>query len=233
MSKIPIALSWSGGKDCSYALHLIQQEGKYEVKYLLSTCNTHTRELNMHHLHETLITAQAAAIGIPLMLSHVAGTSNAQYEAALQSSIQQLQQQGIYAIAFGDIFLEDIRQYREQLMTQLGMQVVFPLWQLPTNHLLQSMIKSGFKAMICCIDAQRIPTQWLGKILDDKSMATLPQDIDPCGENGEFHTFCVDGPVFQYPLHIKTGAISSQRMTIAANRFAIFSWVHIHLLPQP
>lgn len=230
MSKIPIALSWSGGKDCSYALHLLQQEGKYEVKYLLSTSNTHTRELNMHHLHESLIAEQAAAIGIPLLISHVAGTHNTQYEAALQASVTQLQQEGIYVIAFGDIFLEDIRVYREKLMEQLGMQTIFPLWQQPTSLLLKSMMQAGFKAMICCINAQHLPAEWLGAILDSTSTDTLPGNIDPCGENGEYHSFCFEGPIFKTPLKIKGGSISSQRMPLSANKFAIFSWLHIELL---
>lgn len=229
MSKIPIALSWSGGKDCSYALHLLQQEEKYEVKYLLSTCNTHTREINMHHLHELLIAAQAAAVGIPLKICYVDAAHNTAYEAALQNTFAALKKEGIFHVAFGDIFLQDLRNYREQQLQQSGMQCIFPLWQRPTDELLQSIIQAGFKAMICCVDAGSLPAQWLGTVLNETTIAALPVGIDPCGENGEYHTFCFDGPIFTTPLKLKGGAISSQRMSISANKFAIFSWLHIEL----
>lgn len=232
MSKIPIALSWSGGKDCSYALHLIQQEGKYEVKYLLSTCNAHTRELNMHHLHESLMAAQAAAIGIPLKVGYVNAAQNASYEAAFKTIVAALQQEGIYHIAFGDIFLADIRQYREQLLHPLGMHCIFPLWQKPTNLLIQEIITAGFKSIVCCIASLQMEQHWLGKTLDNTNIATLPKEIDACGENGEYHTFCYDGPVFRHPLSVLATEVSSQRMPLHANELTIFSWVHLHLVPQ-
>lgn len=232
MSKIPIALSWSGGKDCSYALHLLQQGCMYEVKYLLCTCNTHTKEINMHHVHESLLAAQAVAIGIPLKICYVNSMHNAAYETAVKNMAIALQAEGIHHIAFGDIFLKDLRQYREDLLQPLGMHCVFPLWQQATASLLQQIIAAGCKSIICCIDAQKMPQHWLGKILDATSVTSLPASIDPCGENGEYHSFCFDGPMFHHPLQVSSTSTSSQSMALNATDVAIFSWAHLQLLPQ-
>lgn len=229
MSKIPIALSWSGGKDCCYSFYLLQQQGKYEIKYLLSFCQADTHEVNMHRIHTSLIQAQASAMGIPLLLSAVQGTSNNDYEKALQQSIQQLQQLGIVGIAFGDIFLQDLRRYREQQLQALNMQAIFPLWHKLTDELIQQMIQLGFKSIICCTNAQYLPAHWLGKVLDTTIVQQLPQNVDPCGENGEFHTFCYDGPIFQYPIYIKATGSSAQPMPLAANKYVLFHWLHFQL----
>ena len=206
MNKIPIILSWSGGKDCSYSLHLLRQQGVYEVQYLLSTFDARTRRLNMHGIHENLIQAQAVEAGIPLVCMYVENSSNHTYEEQLAATLQPLRQQGIYTIAYGDIFLEDIRQYRQEMAAAMNMQCLFPLWHMDSTSLLQQMIQGGFRSRICCVQTSCLPASLLGATIDDTFPECLPADVDACGENGEYHSFCYAGPIFSAPIPIKAAS---------------------------
>lgn len=205
MSKEKIILSWSGGKDSAHALYQLQQSEQYEVAYLLSTFNGPLRRLSMHGVQETLIEAQAAAIGIPLLKVYVYESSNVEYEQQMAAVLQQAYDENIRTVAFGDIFLEDLRAYREDKMRQVGMGCIFPLWKMDTRLLVHDFIQQGFVTVTCCINDGYLDESWLGRVIDEDFLANLPTNVDPCGENGEFHSFCMAGPIFQQPIPILVG----------------------------
>ncbi len=205
MTKIPIILSWSGGKDSSYALHELLGDQRYEVKYLLSTINGHFKRLSMHGVKEALVEAQAKAIGIPLLKAYVYEADNTEYERQMTGILERVKEEGIFTVAFGDIFLEDLRQYREDKMKAIGMNCLFPLWQKKTDWLVNDFIAKGFKTITCCINDGYLDDSWCGKMIDDRFLRELPPGVDPCGENGEFHTFCYEGPIFKNPLTVGAG----------------------------
>jgi uncharacterized protein (TIGR00290 family) len=196
---------WSGGKDSSYALHKIITEGVYEVKYLLSTFNGVYNRLSMHGVREELIAAQAKSIGLPLLKVYVYEADNAEYERQMDATLQIIKEQGINTVIYGDIFLEDLRQYRENKMVALQMQCVFPIWQVNTAWMVNDFVQQGFQSVICCINDGYLDAVWAGRIINASFIADLPDTVDPCGENGEFHSFCFDGPVFKTPIPITIG----------------------------
>lgn len=205
MNKIPAIFSWSGGKDSSYALHKVLQEGVYDIQYLLSTINGNYKRLSMHGVREALIEAQAESIGIPLLKVYVYEASNAEYEKQTQEILLQAKAENINHVIFGDIFLEDLRQYREQKMAALNMQCVFPIWKTDTQWMLHDFIAKGFKTITCCINDGYLNETWCGKMIDETFIKELPATVDACGENGEFHSYCFEGPVFKKKINIVTG----------------------------
>jgi uncharacterized protein (TIGR00290 family) len=205
--KIPAILSWSGGKDCAYALYKVLQQAQYEVKYLLSIFNEETRALNMHQVPGALIEQQAAATGIPLLKVFVSDSSNNTYEKRLARAMELVKAANIHHIIFGDLFLQDLRQYREVSMQKLGMNCVFPIWQMPPGLLMKDFIEKDFKAITCCIDAAKLPKEFIGRRIDQSFLNNLPAGIDPCGENGEYHSFCYDAPCFNNPVGVEKGRI--------------------------
>lgn len=213
-TKIPAIISWSGGKDCAYALHKVLCEGVYDVKYLLSSFNGEHKRLSMHDVPEALIEQQAVQIGIPLIKVYVYGSSNEAYESAMAKALTHLQAEGIAHIIFGDIFLEDLRRYRENSMRAIGMQTVFPLWKNDTLVLLKDFIAKKFRSIICCVYDAYLPKQWAGRMIDESFLNELPPNVDPCGENGEYHSFCFDGPIFKKPLQISTGQVTYKALEL-------------------
>lgn len=212
--KEQLILAWSGGKDSSYALYRLLQDERYEVVGLLSTFNGLYKRLSMHGVREALMDAQAAAIGLPLYKVYVYEASNEEYERHLNTTLFDLKSKGITTIAFGDIFLEDLRQYRINQLAKIGMYCLFPLWKLDTRELVTDFINSGFKSILCCINDGYLDESWLGKTIDRECINALPATVDPCGENGEFHTFCYDGPHFKEKIRIQTGEKTYQALTI-------------------
>lgn len=202
---IPAAFCWSGGKDSSYALWKIMQEGMYEVKYLISTFSTATHRLSMHGIRVELIEAQAASLNIPLIKVWVDGNSNENYEQAFLEKLNALRLEQIEHVIFGDIFLEDLRIYREALLKKIQLKCVFPIWQIDTRYLVKDFIKQHFKSVICCVSDAFFKEGDVGKLLNDSFISQLPSDVDACGENGEFHTYCFDGPIFDRPIDIVLG----------------------------
>ena len=199
-------LNWSSGKDAALALHYLQQDKNYNLAHLLTAVNAHHNRVSMHGVRRELLQQQVAATGLPFSTIELPEQPGMQeYEAAMESSVLQLKEKGFTHVAFGDIFLEDLRQYREQQLSNLGMQCSFPLWKKDTLQLLEEMIALGFKAIIVCINAQLLPSEFCGRIIDQTFLKDLPPGIDPCGENGEFHTFCFDGPVFKKPVPFTIG----------------------------
>lgn len=205
MKKEPIILSWSGGKDSSYTLHQLLNDERYEVKYLLSTINGTYKRLSMHGVREELIEAQASSIGVPLLKVYVYEASNTEYEQQMNAMLQKVKAEGINTVAFGDIFLEDLRLYREEKIKSVGMNCLFPIWKKDTKWLVNDFIESGFKTYTCCINDGYLDESWCGRLIDDGFIKELPSTVDPCGENGEFHSFCFEGPIFKTPLAVVKG----------------------------
>lgn len=204
-SKIPVIMAWSGGKDSAYALFQLMKDGRYEVMTLLSTINGNNNRLSMHGVREELIEMQANRIGIQLAKVYVYEGNNDEYEDCMSRALVDAKALGIETVAFGDIFLEDLRVYRENQMKKIGMQCLFPLWNMPTHELALNFIAEGFKTITCCIHDGYLDESWCGRLIDEEFLKALPQGVDPCGENGEFHSFCFEGPIFKKTLPIFTG----------------------------
>lgn len=203
MNSIKISLSWSGGKDSAFALWKLINDPRYEVVGLHTTLGEESRRVGMHGIQEELIDAQAAALGLRLdKIYYPASGDNAAYEKAMHTFLSSLEEEGIRHIVYGDILLEDLKQYREEKLAEKGFSAVFPLWGNDTKALAEEILQSGFKTKICAGDADKISKDWMGRDFGIEFLAQLPRDVDPCGENGEFHSFCYDGPVFQKKLRV-------------------------------
>ncbi|MGB8063726.1 MAG: ATP-binding protein [Candidatus Sulfotelmatobacter sp.] len=204
--KQKILLSWSSGKDSAWTLHTLRQRGEVEVVGLLTTINSHFQRVAMHGTRHTLLKAQADAARVPLWEVPLPWPcSNDIYEAAMSAACAQAIQQGISAIAFGDLFLEDVRRYREDRLRGTGLEPMFPLWERNTRELISEMLDGGLRACIVCVDPSKCPVDLIGRDLDFDVVRRLPAAVDPCGENGEFHTFVYAGPMFREPIPIEAG----------------------------
>ncbi len=192
-----VLVSWSGGKDSAWALHLLQQQPEYEVVGLLTTINTHFGRVAMHGFRQELLKQQAEAAGLPLWPVPLPWPcSNEQYEAAMTVACTRAVAERIDAIAFGDLFLEDIRAYREAKLAGTGLEPLFPCWQTPTDQLAREMITAGLRAHLVCVDPRQLDPRFAGRLFDEALLSELPATVDPCGERGEFHTFVSAGPMF-------------------------------------
>jgi uncharacterized protein (TIGR00290 family) len=201
-------LSWSSGKDSAWALHMLRTRGDVEVVGLLTTLNREAGRVAMHGVREELLDAQAAAAGLPLVkvfLPHPC--SNNAYEDAMRGAIAQAKADGITHMAFGDLFLEDVRQYRERMLADTGIQPIFPLWRQPTGQLADRMIAAGLRAYLTCVDPKQLSPAFAGRIFDEWLLKDLPDGVDPCGERGEFHSFAYAGPMFETSIPILPGEI--------------------------
>jgi uncharacterized protein (TIGR00290 family) len=201
-------LSWSGGKDSALALYEIQQAGDYEIKALLTTITEAYDRSSMHGIRRILIEQQADALGIPLervLLSPV--SSNEEYDSRMREFLERHKREGVSAVVFGDIFLEDVRKYREERLASVGMKGIFPLWGRDTTELARTFTQLGFKAVITCVDTEQLDRSYAGRAFDDEMLASLPTGVDPCGENGELHSFVYDGPIFKRAVPHTTGEV--------------------------
>lgn len=206
MSRLPIILSWSGGKDSALAFHTLKQDARYQVVGLLTSVNGHYGRISMHGVREALLDAQVESIGLPLYKVRLSERpSNEEYEQKMRIALEGFKARGIRHVAFGDLFLEDIRQYRLDNMRKLDMECVFPLWRKPTDKLARKFIALGFKAVLCCVDERALSGNFTGREYDAALLDELPADVDPCGEHGEFHTFVYHGPVFCEPVAFARG----------------------------
>lgn len=200
------AISWSGGKDASFALYQYSNHYNTTIDKLLTNFSSEYRRVSMHGVHESLMEAQAKSIGITLEKVFLpTNPTMADYESSMLDTFKELKEQGINQMIFGDIFLEDLKLYREKLLKPSGIHPIFPLWQQNTTDLIYEFIELGFKAMIICLNNNLLGEEFAGRVIDKKLIEDLPSNIDPCGENGEFHTFVFDGPIFKYPLPIQIG----------------------------
>jgi uncharacterized protein (TIGR00290 family) len=201
-------LSWSSGKDSAWALHVLRQQGDHEVVGLLTTFNRVADRVAMHGVRRKLVEAQATAVGVPLWeVDLPSPCSNADYESIMRETCKAAVMAGIECIAFGDLFLTDIRAYREKQLEGSGLQPIFPVWGLPTRELARSMIASGVKAKLACIDCQRLNPGFAGREFNEQLLSDFPAETDPCGENGEFHTFVYAGPMFRNDLTLEVGEV--------------------------
>lgn len=206
--KKKITISWSGGKDSAFALYKILLSGEYDVVSLHTIFNRDTRRVGLHGVHEKLIEAQAAQIGIPLKKLYLDSSSdNKAFEKLSLEFYDQSKKDKIDAVVFGDIFLEDLKSYREKLLGASGLEPMFPLWQCQSDLLINDFINSGFRTLICSADAKFFSKEAAGSLVDDNFVRQLPSTVDPCGERGEFHTFVYDGPLFKKKVEFAVGDV--------------------------
>ncbi len=208
MAQKRIALSWSSGKDSAWALHLLKQQPDVEVAALITTFNCAADRVAMHAVRRALVEAQAARTGIPLWAVELPWPcSNAAYEERMAEVCRRAVDAGLSAVAFGDLFLEDIRAYREKQLQGSGLEPLFPVWRIPTGELARDMIRGGVQAKLTCVDPRKLDPSFAGAAFDDQLLHALPAAVDPCGENGEFHTFVHAAPVFTHPIEVRPGEV--------------------------
>ena len=199
-------MSWSSGKDSTFALAAARQEPDVDVVGLLVTMNASADRVSMHAVRRALVITQAERLGLPLHLVELPSPCpNDRYEDAMRDALGKAQDAGVDEMVFGDLFLADIREYREQALAETGIRARFPLWNRPTDVLAREMLDAGVKAVITCVDPAQAPAELAGRPWDEQLLADLPAGVDPCGENGEFHTFVWDGPGFRAPIPVTTG----------------------------
>jgi uncharacterized protein (TIGR00290 family) len=204
--KPKILISWSSGKDSAWALHVLRRQGEHEIAGLVTTVNSEFDRVAMHSTRRVLVEMQAAAAGLPLTVVPLPWPcSNAEYERIMKQFCEKAVEQGVKAIAFGDLFLADIRAYRERQLHGTGLEPIFPLWQMPTAELAREMINAGLRAKLVCIDPNKLAPEFAGRDYDERLLADLPAGVDPCGENGEFHSFVYAGPMFSHEIPIAGG----------------------------
>jgi uncharacterized protein (TIGR00290 family) len=203
-----LLLSWSSGKDSAWALHCLRQSGEFEIAGLLTTFNQAFDRVAMHSTRRTLVEAQARAAGLPLHAVPLPWPcSNADYESAMRQACESAVAGGIEVMAFGDLFLEDVRRYRETRLEGTGLTPVFPVWGFDTRRLAEQMIAGGLRARIVCVDPRKLPREFAGRDFDADFLRELPAGVDPCGESGEFHSFVYAGPMFSEPIRIESGEV--------------------------
>jgi uncharacterized protein (TIGR00290 family) len=205
MNRPEAIFSWSGGKDSSYCLHKVLTEKLFDIKYLFTTVNDKFKRISMHGVREELLEKQAESIGIPLWKVRVTEGTNDEYEKQMESALLKVKSEGINNVIFGDIFLEDLRVYRENNLAKIDMKGVFPLWKMDTTILINDFISRKFKTVICCTNDGYLGEEWLGREIDKSFLEQLPVIVDPCGENGEYHTFCYDSPFFKKKIDFTIG----------------------------
>jgi uncharacterized protein (TIGR00290 family) len=208
VSKPKLLLSWSSGKDSAWTLHVLRQQDQYEIVGLVTTVNENFARVAMHGVREELLAAQAAAAGLPLWrvpLPHPC--PNAEYEKRMRAIIERATAAGVTHMAFGDLFLEDIRAYRIKQLAGTGIAPVFPIWGLDTKPLARQMVRAGLRAKLSCVDPKRLAREFAGRAFDETLLEQLPPEVDPCGENGEFHSFCHAGPMFAEPVAVQVGEV--------------------------
>jgi uncharacterized protein (TIGR00290 family) len=201
-------LAWSSGKDSAWALHVVRQRREFDVVALLTTVNQTYSRVAMHAVRESLVEMQAAAAGLPLIKVPIPSPcTNEIYEQAMGEAMTRARAEGVRHVVFGDLFLEDIRAYREKQLADCGMTPVFPLWGRDTRELAEEMIAHGLSAFLTCLDPRKLDRSFAGRRFDAELLNALPFGVDPCGENGEFHTLANGGPMFEHPIPITAGEI--------------------------
>jgi len=203
-----VIFSWSGGKDSAMALREVMRDKLYEVSALLTTVTKDYNRISMHGVRESLLEQQAASLGKRLEKVFILReSSNADYEEKMKSALERYAADGVEGVVFGDIFLEDLKKYREDKLSALAMKGIFPIWKADTGSLARDFIASGFEAVITCVDSKVMPKEFAGRLFDEKFLAELPPGVDPCGENGEFHSFVYDGPIFKNRVDFTAGEV--------------------------
>jgi uncharacterized protein (TIGR00290 family) len=196
--KEKVLVCWSGGKESALALHKLQETGNCEIAALLTTVTEDYDRISMHGVRRSLLERQAQSSGLPLEKVFISiNASSEEYESKMRAVLEKYLKAGVSSVVFGDIFLEDVRKYREEKLSKIGMKAIFPMWQSDTTELAHRFIDSGFKAVITCVDSNVLDRKFVGRTFDEQFLSELPSTVDPCGENGEFHSFVYDGPIFR------------------------------------
>jgi uncharacterized protein (TIGR00290 family) len=204
--KEKVILSWSGGKDSALALYGLVQSNTHEMVALLTTLTEDYDRISMHGVREELLTQQTSALRYPLHIVYIPkNCSDEEYGRRMRAILERYQSLAVNLVAFGDVFLEDVRAYREERLARLGMQAIFPNWGIDSAELAKRFIRLGFKAVVTCVDTEALPGSFVGREYDQSFLAELPPAVDLCGERGEFHTFVYDGPVFSEPVRVRRG----------------------------
>jgi uncharacterized protein (TIGR00290 family) len=204
--KEKVVFCWSGGKDSALALNRVLRDNRYEVGSLLTTCNEHFQRVSMHGVRLELLDRQAASIGLPLEKVFVSQrSSNEEYQQKMSACLLAHKARGVTSCAFGDIFLEDLKRWREENLARIGMRGIFPIWKIDSRELIREFFALGFGTVICCVNDAYLDETAVGRNMDEEFMRALPPNVDPCGENGEFHSFAFSGPVFRQPVKFKVG----------------------------
>ncbi|WP_037314938.1 diphthine--ammonia ligase [Salegentibacter sp. Hel_I_6] len=211
-------LNWSSGKDAALALYKLQQANEYSVEKLVTTVNTEFNRISMHGVRIELLQKQAEYLDLPLHQIKLNGeVSMKDYNEIMEMETNKFLKQGFTHSIFGDIFLEDLKSYREKQLQEIGLKAVFPLWNQNTKELLKEFIESGFKAIVVCVNTDKLDKSFCGRIIDKDFLNDLPEEVDSCGENGEFHTFVFDGPIFKKPIDFKKGELVEKSYKPAEN----------------
>jgi uncharacterized protein (TIGR00290 family) len=215
-------LWWSSGKDSAWALHVLRQRRDLEVQLLIATVNERFNRVAMHAVRSEVLHLQAEAAGVPLREIRIPHPcSNSEYEHAVAKLLDQAAQESVEFMAFGDLFLQDVRAYRERLLADTGISPLFPLWGMDTVKLSRYMVAAGLRAFVTCVDPKHLAKEFAGREFDVSFLDELPQSVDPCGEYGEFHTFAFDGPMFSYPINVKVGEIIEREGFVFADVYAL------------
>ncbi|SFB27143.1 MJ0570-related uncharacterized domain-containing protein [Flavobacterium swingsii] len=200
--------NWSSGKDSALALYKTLQNSEIEIVSLLTSVNKKYNRISMHGVRTELLEQQAKSIGLPLHIMEIPEMPSMEdYEKVMQETLTKFKEKGITHSIFGDIFLEDLRKYREDKLAQMQLEAIFPLWKIPTKDLIHEFLDLGFKTIVVCVNEKNLDKSFVGRIIDAQFIADLPDDVDVCGENGEFHTFTFDGPIFKKPIEFEIGEI--------------------------
>lgn len=207
----PVIVSWSGGKDSALALREVLRAGEFEVVALLTTVARGEERVQIQNVRRALVERQAEALGLPLRCVQMRkGATNREYEESLSAALAEYAARGVKEVVFGDLFLEDVRAYRESFLSASGVSGIFPLWGRDTGALMDDLIASGSKAVVTSVDARALDATFAGSEVDGEFLARLPAGVDPCGENGEFHTFAYDGPTFARPVSFTKGGVTAE-----------------------
>lgn len=203
-----VLVSWSGGKDSALAVYELEKSAQYEIAALLTTVTVDYDRISMHGVRRVLLEQQATALNAPLEKVWIGkNATNAEYENQMRVVLEKYREQGVQAVVFGDIFLEDLRKYREDNLAKVGMKGIFPIWKRDTKSLARAFGEWGFKAITTCVDSNVLGREFVGRFFDAKFLAELPAQVDPCGENGEFHSFAFAGPIFKNEIRFTKGEI--------------------------
>jgi len=221
-----VLFTWSGGKDSAMSLYELQKDGRYEIVSLLTSVTEGYDRISMHGVRRVLLEQQAQSLGLPLEMLYITrNSSNEEYEAKMKDKLLQYKNHGVSSVVFGDIFLEDLRKYRESNLAQVGMKGIFPIWKRDTTELAHTFIDLDFKAVITCVDSNVLDGKFVGRYFDSQFLSELPAKVDPCGEKGEFHSFVYDGPIFHERIRFRRGKI-----VLRDNRFYFRDLISIRKL---
>ncbi len=224
--------NWSGGKDSALALYHTLKNPDFEVSHLMTSVNSEADRISMHGVRRSMLEAQVAAIGLPLSLLSLPGEiSMEDYDALMRKQMTRFIDQGITHSVFGDIFLEDLKQYREQRLAEVGLKGYFPLWKRDTRALIQEFLELGFRTLVVSVDGSKLDKSFAGRELDEAFLKDLPENVDPCGENGEFHTFVFEGPIFNNPVTFKKGEVVGKEYKLSGETDKTVTYWFQDLLP--